>query len=39
MIVKNLNKCIRTLNCKPKFNNLKFILKAAYEWEKNFNLQ
>ena len=34
MVVADPNKFNKTLNWKPKFNNLKYILKTAYEWEK-----
>ena len=34
MVVADPNKFNKTLNWKPKFNNLEYILKTAYEWEK-----
>ena len=34
MVVADPSKFNKTLNWKPKFNNLKYILKTAYEWEK-----
>ena len=34
MIVANTNKFNNFFLWKPKFNNLKYILKTAYEWEK-----
>ena len=33
-IISNSNKFFRTLSWKPKHNNLKYILKTSYEWEK-----
>lgn len=33
-IVANPHKFMQTLNWKPKYNQLKYILKTAYEWEK-----
>ena len=33
MVVADPTKFNKTLNWKPKFNNLEFILKTAYEWE------
>jgi len=33
MVVADPSKFNKTLNWKPKFNNLEFILKTAYEWE------
>ena len=38
MVVANPSKFNKILNWKPKFNNLKYILKTAYEWEKKLNL-
>ncbi len=35
MIVANTSKFNNFFLWKPKFNNLKYILKTAYEWEKN----
>ena len=34
MVVADPTKFNKTLNWKPKFNNLEYILKTAYEWEK-----
>ena len=34
MVVADPFKFNKTLNWKPKFNNLEYILKTAYEWEK-----
>ena len=34
MVVADPSKFNKTLNWKPKFNNLEYILKTAYEWEK-----
>ena len=34
LVVANPNKFIKTMSWKPKYNNLKYILKTAYEWEK-----
>ena len=36
LVVANSDKFKKTFSWKPKFNDLKFILKSAYEWEKNF---
>jgi UDP-glucose 4-epimerase len=33
-VVANPNKLMKTLSWKPKYNDLKYILKTAYEWEK-----
>ena len=33
-LVANPNKFMKTLSWKPKYNDLKYILKTAYEWEK-----
>ena len=33
-VVANPNKFMKTLSWKPKYNDLKYILKTAYEWEK-----
>jgi len=38
MVVADPSKFNITLNWKPKFNNLEYILKTAYEWEKKLNL-
>ena len=38
MIVANPNKFNKTLNWKPKFDKLDYILKTAYEWEKKLKL-
>jgi len=37
MVVADPSKFNKTLNWKPKFNNLEYILKTAYEWEKKIN--
>ena len=37
LVVSNPNKFIKTMKWKPKFNNLKYILKTAYSWEKKLN--
>ena len=37
MVVADPFKFNKTLNWKPKFNNLEYILKTAYEWEKKIN--
>ncbi len=34
LVVANPNKFKKTMKWKPKFNNLKYILKTAYSWEK-----
>ena len=34
LVVANPDKFNQTMNWKPKFDNLKYILKTAYEWEK-----
>ena len=34
MVVADPSKFYKTLNWKPKYNNLEYILKTAYEWEK-----
>ena len=34
MVVADPSKFNKTLNWEPKFNNLEYILKTAYEWEK-----
>ena len=36
-VVADPNKFMRTLSWKPKYNDLKYILKTAYEWEKKIN--
>ena len=33
MVVADPSKFNKILNWKPKFNNLEYILKTAYEWE------
>ena len=38
MIVADPNKFNKTLNWKPKFDKLDYILKTAYEWEKKLKL-
>ena len=35
ILIANPDKFNQTMNWKPKFDNLKYILKTAYEWEKN----
>ena len=37
MVVADPTKFNKTLNWKPKFNDLEYILKTAYEWEKKLN--
>lgn len=37
MVVADPSKFNKTLNWQPKFNNLEYILKTAYEWEKKIN--
>jgi len=37
MVVADPSKFNKTLNWKPKFNNLEYILKTAYKWEKKIN--
>jgi len=37
MVVADPFKFNKTLNWKPKFNNLEYILTTAYEWEKKLN--
>ena len=37
MVVADPSKFNKTLNWEPKFNNLEYILKTAYEWEKKIN--
>ena len=37
-VVADPNKFMRTLSWKPKYNDLKYILKTAYEWEKKLIL-
>ena len=34
LIIANPNKFFKTLSWKPKYNDLKYILQTAYEWEK-----
>jgi UDP-glucose 4-epimerase len=34
LIVANPNKFMQTLSWKPQYDDLKYILKTAYEWEK-----
>ena len=38
MVVADPTKFNKTLNWKPKFNNLKYVLKTAHKWEKKLNL-
>ena len=35
--ISNTNKLHRYIKWKPKYNNLKFILRSSYEWEKKMN--
>ena len=37
MVVSNPKKFYQILKWKPKFNNLEYILKTAYDWEKKIN--
>ena len=37
LVVANPDKFNKTMNWKPKFDNLEYILKTAYEWEKKLN--
>ena len=37
LVVANPDKFNKTMNWKPKFDNLDYILKTAYEWEKKLN--
>ena len=36
-VVADPNKFMKTLSWKPKYNDLKYILKTAYDWEKKLN--
>ena len=36
-VVANPDKFMKIMNWKPKFDNLEYILKTAYEWEKKLN--
>ena len=36
-VIANPDKFNELMNWKPKFDNLEYILKTAYEWEKNLN--
>lgn len=38
-VVANPNKLMQTMLWKPKYNNLKYILKTAYEWEKKLTIK
>jgi len=38
MVVADPSKFNKILNWKPKFNNLEYILKTAYEWEKKIKI-
>jgi len=37
LVVANPDKFNKIMNWQPKFDNLEYILKTAYEWEKNLN--
>ena len=37
LVVANPEKFKKTMKWKPKFNDLKYILKTAYSWEKKLN--
>jgi UDP-glucose 4-epimerase len=37
LVVADPNKLIKTMSWKPKYNDLKYILKTAYDWEKKLN--
>jgi len=37
LVVANPDKFSKIMNWQPKFNNLEYILKTAYEWEKKLN--
>ena len=37
LVVANPDKFNKIMNWQPKFNNLEYILKTAYEWEKKLN--
>ena len=37
MVVANSDKFNKIFNWKPKFNDIKFILKTAIDWEKKLN--
>jgi UDP-glucose 4-epimerase len=37
LVVADPNKFIKTMSWKPKYNDLKYILKTAYDWEKKLN--
>ena len=38
-LISNVDKIKRTLDWKPKYNDLNFIIKTAFEWEKNERMQ
>ena len=38
-LVADPSKIMKFLSWKPKYNDLKFIIKTSIEWEKNFNLE
>ena len=37
LVIADPNKLIKTMSWKPKYNDLKYILKTAYDWEKKLN--
>ena len=37
LVVADPNKLIKTMSWKPKYNDLKYILKTDYDWEKKLN--
>ena len=37
LVIADPNKFIKTMSWKPKYNDLKYILKTAYDWEKKLN--
>jgi len=37
LVVANPEKFNKVMNWQPKFDNLEYILKTAYEWEKKLN--
>lgn len=36
-LIANVNKLMKKIEWRPKYNNMEFILKTAIEWEKKFN--
>ena len=38
-VIANPNKLMQTMLWKPKYNDLKYILKTAYEWEKKLTIK